>query len=61
MSSILAEGYPNRLEDYRQSTKDTKDKHTFVQRALEGNIQVNMHRNFVLIDKNTYSSICGYI
>jgi hypothetical protein len=43
MSSILAESYPNRLEDYRQSTKNTKDRHTFVQRALEGDIQVNMH------------------
>jgi hypothetical protein len=41
----MAEGYSDRLEDYRQSVKNTVDRHTFVQRALEGNVQVHMHIN----------------
>lgn len=71
----MAEGYSDRLEDYRQSVKNTVDRHTFVQRALEGNVQVHMHLNVwaeyislstfavlkvVAIIKDTYSPNCGY-
>lgn len=32
--------YKLRLEEYRQTVKKTYDEHTFIQRALEGSIQV---------------------
>jgi hypothetical protein len=38
----MSEGYNHRLEEYRQAVRKTFDEHTFIQRALEGSVQVHI-------------------